>query len=142
MSLLKAMDTLGSGLAAQRIRMNLVSSNLANSNTTRTSEGGAYRRKIPVFESVMAEQTNRESVDATLENVQVAEVALDQSVQPQVYDPTHPDADPDTGMLTMPNVNVIEEMVELTQAARSYEANVTAFESLKQMVNKAMELGR
>ncbi len=141
MSLLKAMDTRGSGLAAQRIRMNLVSTNLANANTTRTVEGGPYRKKIPVSTAVIT-GADRESFDQALEQVQVAEIKRDDGELPQLYDPSHPDADPETGMVTMPNINVVEEMVELTTAARSYEASVTAFEALKQMVNKAMELGR
>jgi flagellar basal-body rod protein FlgC len=141
MSLSKAMDILSSGLHAQRLRLNLTSSNIANAHTTRTENGEPYRRKDPVFTSVSASDDPMD-FDNTLTKVKVTGVAEDQSEFQLIHDPSHPDADPETGMVAMPNVNVVEEMVNLITASRSYEANVTAFETLKQLANKAMELGR
>jgi flagellar basal-body rod protein FlgC len=134
------MDILSTGLHAQRLRMNLISSNLANAHTTRTKDGTPYRRKDPIFQAVALDTDG--SFDNTLHKVEVTGVYEDPSPFPQVYDPGHPDADPNTGMVEMPNVNVVEEMVNMITAARSYEANVTAFESLKQMALKALDIGR
>lgn len=140
MSIFKGMDVLSSGLAAQRLRMNITSQNLANAHTTRTQEGGPYQRQDPVFEAVPAD--GAESFAGNLQKVKVSEVAKDERPFPMVHDPSHPDADPETGMVKMPNVNVVEEMINMITASRSYEANVTAYEALKQMANKAMEIGR
>jgi len=141
MSFLESMDVLSSAMAAQRLRMNITSSNLANAQTTRTKEGGPYRRQDPVFEAVEMEGAP-ESFEESLKRVRVAGVVDDQRPFPLVHDPGHPDADPATGMVAMPNVNVVEEMINMITAARSYEANVTAYEALKRMVDKAMEVGR
>lgn len=141
MSLTKAMDILSSGLHAQRLRMNITSSNLANAHTTRTVDGTPFRRKDPTFEAVNL-NPDAEHFDNTLQKVQVTGVKDDPTPFPVIYDPGHPDADPKTGMVQMPNVNVVEEMVNLITASRSYEANVTAFETLKQMAIKAMDIGR
>ncbi len=141
MSLIKAMDILSSGMHAQRARMDLTSTNLANANTTRTAEGGPYRKQNPVFEAMLT-GADADSFDANLRKVAVMGVEGDQTPFPEVHDPGHPDADPQTGMVQMPNVNVVEEMVDMITASRSYEANVTAFQALKQMASKAMEIGR
>jgi len=141
MSFSKTMDIVSSALHAQRLRMNITSSNLANAHTTRTDSGEPYRRKDPVFVAVPASD-DPNSFDNTLDKVQVQGVQEDPTPFRQVHDPGHPDADPKTGMVAMPNVNVVEEMVNMISSARSYEANVTAFETLKQLVNKAMEIGR
>jgi len=141
MSLLKAMDILSSGLNVQRTRMEITSSNLANSQTTRTADGGPYRKKNAVLESIPID-TEQGSFQATLHKVRISDVADDPTPFRAVYDPGHPDANPQTGIVQMPNVNVVEEMVDMVTASRSYEANVTAFETLKQMASKAMEIGR
>ncbi len=137
--MLRAMEILGQGMGVQRQRLEIASTNLANAHTTRTADGGAYRRKELVVASSPLEL--RDGFSRTLEGVRVSNVAQDPTPQPRVFDPGHPDADAD-GMVTMPNVEVVEEMVDITSATRSFEANVTAFEALKQMVNKSMELGR
>ena len=93
-----------------------------------------------LFEAVPAD--GAESFAGNLQKVKVSEVAKDERPFPMVHDPSHPDADPETGMVKMPNVNVVEEMINMITASRSYEANVTAYEALKQMANKAMEIGR
>ena len=141
MSLLKSMDIVGSGMHAQRVRLNLISSNLANANTTRTKDGGPYRRMDPVISAVSVGDPSNE-FEAALKRVQVDSIKEDTTPFVDVYDPGHPDADPNTGIVAMPNVNVLEEMVNMVTATRSYEANVTAFEALKQMAMKAMEIGR
>jgi flagellar basal-body rod protein FlgC len=140
MSILKAMDVLSSGLHAQRTRMDVTTANLANAETTRTPEGGAYKPQHVVFESVPSAGGQR--FESALEGVRVAEVADMDKPPRQVYDPGHPDADPATGIVEMPDINVVEQMVDLITASRSFEANVTAFEQLKQSVRKAIELGR
>ena len=141
MSLLKSMDIIGSGMHAQRVRLNLISSNMANVNTTRTADGGAYRRQDPVISAVSVGEPSN-PFEAALKKVQVDSIQEDQTPFKQVYDPAHPDADKQTGMVAMPNVTIMEEMVNMVTASRSYEANVTAFEALKQMAMKAMEIGR
>jgi flagellar basal-body rod protein FlgC len=126
-----------SGLQAQRTRMNLIASNMANAHTTRTESGGPYKRKDAVF---MAEQIDPSS-DGTLEGVKVENVIEDNTPPQMVYDPGHPDADKD-GYVAMPNVSVIEEMANMMMAARAYEANVAAFNVSKTMLLKSLEIGR
>lgn len=134
-----------SGLDAQMKRINTISSNLANAETTETDEGGPYKRKDPIFEA----KADRESFDEILANqmdeqvqgVQVSEIQEDQREPRKVYNPHHPKAGPD-GYVAMPNVNPVEEMANMIQAQRSYEANVTAMGAAKAMANKALEIGR
>lgn len=133
MSIVKGFDILGSGMSAQRTRLNTVSSNLANAETTRTAEGGPYARRVPVFEAI-----EEGEADA---GVRVSNIETDPVPGPMVYDPGHPDAGPD-GYVKMPNVNVVEEMVDMMTAARSFEANVQAFQTLRDMVQQAMNLGK
>jgi len=125
-----------SALAAQRQRMNVIASNMANAHTTRTAEGGPYRRQDVVFST--------ESVDektAGLEGVKVERIVKDESPLSMVYDPGHPDANPD-GFVAMPNVNIIEEMVNMMMASRAYEASVNTFNTSKAMFMKTLEIGR
>ena len=126
----------GTGLSAERTRLNIASSNLANAETTRTAEGGAYKRLDPVFQAI----------DATGEangpqGVTVSKIVADQTEGKKVYSPGHPDADAQ-GFVTMPNVNPIHEVVNLLSAQRGYEANTTAVETVKQMAAKALEILR
>jgi flagellar basal-body rod protein FlgC len=130
--------------------MDLISQNIANAQTTRTSEGGAYRRRQPVFQEITG---FNDALDNALNligasgtpthgyGVRVAEIATDSREGSRVYDPGHPDADFD-GYLVMPNVNIVEEMVDMISASRSYEAGVTAINSTKAMISKTMEIGR
>lgn len=131
-----------SALAAQRSRIDVVSSNLANIETTRTPEGGPYQKRDVVFRSVPQEDR---SFDRVLGNaarhVEVAEIRTNPAPPKMVHDPSHPDADPQ-GFVAMPNMNLMEEMVDLMTATRSYEANVTAIQSAKRMALKALEIGR
>ncbi|OFZ81811.1 MAG: flagellar basal body rod protein FlgC [Bdellovibrionales bacterium RIFOXYD1_FULL_44_7] len=140
-----SMRVSASGLDAQTKRMNTISSNIANAETTRTDEGGPYRRKDPLF----AATTDRESFGEILQNeldeqvqgVLVESVVEDQRPPRMVYNPSHPDAN-EEGYVAMPNVNTVEEMANMISAQRSYEANVTALNSAKQMAQKALEIGR
>lgn len=145
MDLLKAMQISGTSLNTQRTVMNVISSNVANAQTTRTEAGGPYRRRIPVL-SPSALQTDFSKVlssrlDQELAGVEVKEVLQDMSELATRHDPNHPDAD-EAGYVTLPNVNILEEMVQLMSAARNYEASVTAFNAAKTMILKALEIGR
>lgn len=133
-----------SGMEAQRYRMNIIASNLANVETTRTETGGAYRRKDIVF-AAQAEggfgAVLRQAMDAGQPTgVKVAGVIEDARPLKHVYEPGHPDADPN-GYVAFPNINVAEEMVNMIAASRSYEANVSAFKATREMALKALELG-
>jgi flagellar basal-body rod protein FlgC len=134
-----------SGLTAQRQRMNTVSSNIANINTTRTPEGGPYRRKDIVFESMPDAKDFGEILtsqpDRSLQRVQVTDVLVDRKAPLMKYEPDHPDANPD-GYVAYPNINLMEEMANMIQASRSYEANVSAMQATKDMAMSALEIGR
>ena len=145
MDFFDAFYTSASGLTAQRIRMNLISSNLANIHTTRTPQGGTYKRKEAVFaaqpigksfKNILASQTATEPIE-----VKVVDIIEDPSAPLKKYDPHHPDAD-EQGYVAMPNINVMEEMVDMISATRSYEANITAIKATKTMALKALEIGR
>ncbi len=126
-----------SALEAQRIRMNIIASNMANAQSTRTEAGGPYVRKDVVFSTMPIELNTGEG----LEGVRVTEVVEDTTPPLIVYDPGHPDAD-ENGYVAMPNIKVIKEMVNMMMALRAYEANVTAFNVSKGMFKKTLELGR
>jgi len=144
MNLFSAMEITASGLSAQRVRMNALASNLANARTTQTAEGGPYKRLDPVFRAVPLATRFRDLVgergaqNASL--VEVSEMRQDQSPPQQVYDPNHPDAD-ERGFVSLPNVNVVEEMVNLITASRAYEAGVTVMQTLKGMARSALNIG-
>ncbi len=137
MRFFQGMDINSSALGAQRLRLDLISANIANANTTRTPEGGPYRRKVPVF----AENLQQAVGSNALSGVRVLAVTEDQSPFRQVYDPAHPDANLD-GYVLYPNVNIVNEMVNLMEAGRSYEANVTAFNTSKEMFKAALSIGK
>lgn len=145
MNFFDSMQTSASGLSAQRLRMNLISGNLANTNTTRTEQGGPYQRQEPVFAAASAQSAFGEILKAELggspAEVKVVDVVNDSRKPLLKYDPLHPDAD-SQGYVSMPNINVMEEMVNMMTASRSYEANVTAISTSKNMVLKALEIGR
>ena len=136
MDIEKILNISASGLEAQRFRMNIIAGNLANAQSTHTPEGGPYRRKDVVFSEVLDEMTAKGSG-----KVEVSEIIEDQRPFQSVYDPQHPDANAE-GYVQLPNVNLLEEMVNMMSASRSYEANVTAINSAKTMAQKALEIGR
>ena len=126
-----------SALEATRIRMNTIASNMANAQSTRTDEGGPYVRKNVMFKTIKIGDDPGEN----LEGVKVTGIVEDNKPPIVVYDPGHPDADAD-GYVSMPDINVIEEMVNMMMALRAYEANVKAFNISKGMYQKALEIGR
>jgi flagellar basal-body rod protein FlgC len=136
MDIEKILSISSSGLEAQRVRMNIIASNLANVQSTRTPEGGQYRRKDVVFAEVLDN-----ILEKGASGVKVSEVVEDRRPFQVVYDPQHPDAN-DEGYVQLPNVNLLEEMVNMMSASRSYEANVTAINAAKGMAQKALEIGR
>lgn len=140
-SILATADISASGLAAERQRMEIVANNIANANTTRTAQGGPFRRQQLVFESALESEVGRIGSDGRLAGVRVAGVEEDMSELPRVYNPGHPDADKD-GWVTMPNVKLANEMVDLLTASRAYEANLKALRSFKQMAEQTLALLR
>ena len=137
-----AMEVAASGLSAERTRMNTVASNLANARTTRTDAGGPYKRLDPVFEAVGLD--NERGVMATQGGVSLVKVArIQQDTRPgmMVYEPGHPDANAG-GYVEYPNVNAVEEMVNMITASRAYEAGVTSIDTVKQMGRSALDIGK
>lgn len=145
MSFFKSMGISSSGLSAQRVRMNVLSANLANANTTRTEEGGPYRRKDAVFSAVPISGPFEDFLNGThgaqLDKVKVVDIHEDTKEPRMVFDPSHEDANAD-GYVAMPNVQVMTEMVNMIAATRAYEANATAINEAKQMAVKTLEIGR
>jgi len=145
MDFFNAINVSSSALTAERTRMNLISSNLANANATRTPEGGPYKRKDAVFTATPLEKSFHRALDGAtaqqVRQVQVSRIVEDQNPPRMQYDPGHPDADPQ-GYVAMPNVNVVEEMADMIGATRAYEANVTAVQAAKSMAMKTLEIGK
>jgi flagellar basal-body rod protein FlgC len=145
MDFMTALDIGASGLSAQRAFLNVISMNLANANTTRTPEGGPYRRKSVVFEAVPVEtpfgKVMQDMLDRDLKGVKVQRVVTDSREPKRVFEPGHPHADAE-GYVSYPDINVIEEMANMMSAMRAYEAEISAITSTKSMFNKALEIGR
>jgi flagellar basal-body rod protein FlgC len=147
LALFTSINTSGSGLSAEQLRMDVISNNIANVNSTRTEAGGPYRRQKAVF---MAKEPQfiidmgpfvRAPVWRIGQGVRAVGIDTDDSPLRKEYQPTHPDADKD-GYVLMPNVNIVVEMTDMIEATRAYEANVTAMRSAKQMMMKSLEIGR
>jgi flagellar basal-body rod protein FlgC len=143
---LTGMRVSSSGMAAQRMRMNTIASNIANINTTQTPEGGPYRRKDVVFEAMPDAKNFGEIITSSdpagsFQRVQVTDIVSDRKAPLLKYEPDHPDANPD-GYVAYPNINLMEEMTNMIQASRSYEANVSALQASKDMALSALEIGR
>ncbi len=141
MSLDRALAIAAAGLSAQRVRMEAVASNLANARTTRTPEGGPYRRKEPVFTAEPVEAPFGDALGAALRTVRVERIVEDPAPARMRYEPGHPDADP-SGFVAYPNVEPVEEMVDMLSATRSYEANVTVVRSVREMARAALQILR
>lgn len=142
MGLSRAMDISLSGLDAQRITMELIASNIANINTTRTVYGGPYRRRVPVLGEkpvTFAQQLSRAEQKLRGGGVEVQAVVEDSAPFQKVYKPGHPDADED-GFVSLPNVDLSKEMVDLMYSSRLYEANITAFNASKKMIQDTLQL--
>ncbi len=149
MSFLSSFDISASGMTAERQRLDIASENIANSNTTRTASGeGPYRRKMVVLQEVPSTTASFRSRFNSLLNrtaskggVRVTEIVEDQRDLQPVYNPDHPDAD-EEGYVMMPNVDLVKETVDGMSATRSYEANITAFNAMKLMAQRAIDIGK
>lgn len=154
MAFLSSMNIVGSGLTAQQLRLDIISENITNSTTTRTENGGGtYRRKVVVFQAETGKNAFREAMAQAANGlvpnegyekaggVKVAAIIEDPSDFKIVYDPDHPDAD-EEGYVELPNIDMVKEMTDAMAATQAYSANVTAFNALKTVVSKAMEIGR
>ena len=155
MAFLNTINIVGSGLTAQQLRLDIVAENVTHSQTTRTENGGgAYRRKIVVFEAVSGRNTFRDvmarastkAVSNTVSQpnaggVRVTQILEDDAPMKIVYDPTHPDAD-ENGYLEMPNVDMVKEIADAMAASRAFASNVTAFNTLTSVISSGLEIGR
>lgn len=151
MDFLSSLNISGSGLTAQKLRMDVISQNIANAGVTRTENGTPYRRKMVVLSSInngsssfreLLDRTNGAKVGGVKAGgVQVRSIVEDQSALIPVYEPNHPDAN-EEGYVMLPNVNTAQEMIDMMSASRAYEANVTTFNATKAMILKALEIGR
>jgi flagellar basal-body rod protein FlgC len=145
MDIFTTFDIAASGLKAQTTRLNTISSNLANAETTSTPEGGPYKKKSVVFQS--DNQPFKRHLDSSLQaqgqaqGVKVSQIIEDKSPPQRIYDPSNPDAKED-GYVEMPNISVIKEMVDMMSATRSYEANTTTIKSAKRMAMQALNIGK
>ncbi len=143
MELMKSIKISASALSAHRTKVNVISENIANSETTRTEAGGPYRRKLLVLKSKPIEnfEDTFQSAKFEYDGVEVEEIIESQEDFRMVYNPGHPDADPDTGYVKMPNVDTLAEMADMLVAKRSYDASITVIENTKSMIAKAMSIG-
>jgi flagellar basal-body rod protein FlgC len=139
MNLISGIDLSASALAAQKTRLDIVAQNIANSQTTRTPRGGPYQRQVVSFETELVR--NQGTSNGTLQSIRVAQVTTDRTPGQQVYNPQHPDASAD-GLVTMPNVNLSQEMVDLITASRTYEANLSVVKNARQMAMRTLEIGK
>ena len=144
MAFLSSMSISASALTATRVRMDVIAENMAGSNTTRTENGEPYRRKYVVFQERTKDRDfeaffNRAS--SATGGVRVLEIGIDESEYKYDYNPTHPDAD-ENGYVRYPNVEVVQEMVDMMSAYRAYEANITAINTFKDMAVKTLEIGK
>ena len=143
MDIFNTLQISSSALKANTIRLNTISSNLANIETTSTPEGGPYKKKSVYFESqpLSFENQLKNQMTSSTQGVKVTKILEDTTPPRKIYDPTHPDASED-GYVEMPNISVLEEMVDMMSATRAYQANVTSIKSAKRMAMKALEIAR
>ena len=137
MNLIAGIETTSGALAAQKLRLDIVAQNIANAQTTRTPEGGAYKRKIVSFENELVKRTG----GVALQTVHVSGITDDKTPGQAVYNPQHPDAGAD-GTVVMPNVNLAFEMVDLITASRAYEANLSVVKNSRTLAMKTFEIGK
>ena len=154
MAFFSSMNIVGSGMTAQQARLDVISENITNMNTTRTESGGAYRRKITIMQSESGKNGFREAMSRAARKghaisnrgfeqaggVKIVEIAEDPRELPFVYDPTHPDAN-EEGYVEMPNVVLVKEVTDAMAASQAFNANVTAFNALKQVVQRGLDIG-
>lgn len=144
MDFMTALDVAASGLSAQRTQLNVISANIANVSTTRTAEGGPYRRKTVILETTPTrsafDAAMQDAMERELKGVKVSRIAVDARPAKTVNDPGHPDADAN-GNVRLPDINVVEEMAGMITAMRAYEANASSVETVKNMYSKALRIG-
>lgn len=141
MNLFRNLEINASGLTAERLRMDIISNNIANAQTTMTETGRPYERRVPVFAEMLEETLTPQGKQTRFAGVKVAAIQGDGRAPRLVYEPDHPHADAN-GYVAYPDINVVTEMVDLITASRAYEANVTAFNSAKEIFRAALEMGR
>ena len=137
MNLISGIATTAGALTAQKIRLDIVAQNIANAQTTRTPEGGPYKRKVIAFQNELVKHAG----GVALQTVNISSITDDKSPGQAVYNPQHPDAGPD-GTVVMPNVNLAFEMVDLITASRAYEANLSVVKNAKQLAMKTLQIGK
>lgn len=149
MNIFSSMDISASALTAEKTRIDIISKNMAHVNTTRTNGGVPYRRQVPVFQeeknsrfsSFLNKEIDKQNRGNELGGVRISKIVEDETPFKLKYEPGHPDADAD-GYVKMPNVDTVKEMVDMISAQRGYDANVTAINSSKSMLMKALDIGR
>ena len=139
MNLIAGIDITAGALNANQTRLDIVAQNIANAQTTRTPNGGPYQRQIVSFETELLRRVA--GGGPSLQTVKISSIGVDRTPGEQVYNPQHPDASAD-GLVTMPNVNLSYEMVDLITASRAYEANLSVVKNARQMAMKALEIGK
>jgi flagellar basal-body rod protein FlgC len=139
MNLISGIDITASALSAQKTRLDIIAQNIANAQTTRTPSGGPYKRQLVSFQSELLHQTGEGQPN--LNGVQVSSITADPSPGERVYNPQHPDAD-SQGIVTMPNVNLAYEMVDLITATRAYEANLSVAKNGREMADRTLRIGQ
>ena len=148
MAFLNSLDISGSALTAERLRMDIISENISNAQTTRTESGGPYKRKMVVFQPADEGGSFKDALDsrisgesAAAKGVKVTGIVEDDTPSTPVYDPENPDAD-ESGYVQMPNVNIVKETIDMMSATRAYRANLTVLNAVKNMASKALEVGK
>lgn len=141
MRLFRNFEISASALTAERLRMDVISNNIANINTTATAEGGPYQRQVPIFAEALEKQMFAPDKSGDFKGVKVVGIINDAKPPRLVYDPAHPQANAE-GYVAYPDINMVAEMVDLIGASRAYEANITAFNTAKDMFQSALEMGR
>ena len=139
MDILDTLNIAGSGLSAQRLRLQTIASNMANARTTRTEDGTPYQRRVPIFETLAVDPFGSD-VERNIAQVEVSSVETIEDFV-EVYDPSHPDAD-ENGFVSFPDINILEEMVDMMTTSRTYESNLKVVDLTREMAMKAIELGR
>jgi flagellar basal-body rod protein FlgC len=137
MNLISGIDITAGALNAQQTRLDIVAQNIANAQTTRTAAGGPYQRQVVSFETELIKQANGQS----LQSVRISGISPDRTPGQKVYNPQHPDAGPD-GLVTMPNVDLSFEMVDLITASRAYQANLAVVKSARELAMKTLDIGK
>ncbi len=141
MNLISGIDVTAGALNAQKTRLDVVAQNIANAQTTRGTDGLPYQRQVVSFEAELVRRTGAAMGAPGMQSVRIASIEPDRTPGQQVYNPQHPDAGPD-GLVTMPNVNLAYEMVDLITASRAYEANLSVVKQARQMAMKTLEIGK